>query len=89
MELLAFAQSWLDPEGNKRSSPVQPKKAAAMWEEPLVTWFLSERELPLDPFELKQAVRVVIPQKFYASLREDIEVGQKGRGLYLGHFKMI
>ncbi len=44
----------------------------------LVAWFLSDKDLPLDPFQLKKGVTVMSPDKFYESLRLDIESGEKG-----------
>lgn len=41
----------------------------------LIDWFLSVTNLPTDPFQLKQAVYVQEPQKYYASLRNDIAQG--------------
>ena len=56
-------------------SVLEPKKRIE-WNEELVTWFLSARELPLTPFLLKPAVWVADPQKFYSSLKADVELGQ-------------
>ena len=43
----------------------------------LIDWFLSQ-DLPLLPFRLRSGVEVVDPEKFYASLRSDIEQGIEG-----------
>lgn len=54
----------------------EPKKKIE-WDEELVAWFLSEKELPLTPFWLKPAVWIVDPQKFYVSLKADVELGTR------------
>lgn len=42
----------------------------------LVNWFTSsEPTLPREPFRLRPGTRVVDPERFYASLRKDIEAG--------------
>jgi hypothetical protein len=43
----------------------------------LIDWFLSA-SLPATPFRLRTGVEVTNPQKFYASLRNDIEQGVDG-----------
>ncbi len=43
----------------------------------LVDWFLTDASLPETPFNLNPWTRVVDPSKFYAGLREDINVGPK------------
>ena len=43
----------------------------------LVDWFVSA-ELPGAPFRLRSGVEVADPQKFYTSLKNDIEQGVKG-----------
>lgn len=47
-------------------------------EELWIEWFLSERNLPCHPFYLKQSVQVVSSEKFYISLRQDIDRGPFG-----------
>lgn len=44
----------------------------------LIEWFLSETDLPAEQFQLKQAIKIVEPHKFYSWLRTDIEQGPKG-----------
>ena len=51
-----------------------------VWDEQtslLIDWFLLQ-ELPLLSFRLRSGVEVVDPEKFYASLRSDIEQGIEG-----------
>ena len=43
----------------------------------LIDWFDSA-DLPVEPFRLRSGVEVTDPQKFYTSLRNDIEQGVKG-----------
>lgn len=44
----------------------------------LIQWFLSATNLPSRPFQLKMGVKVTQPDKFYGSLRTDIDEGSKG-----------
>lgn len=44
----------------------------------LVKWFQSATDLPKQAFKLKEGVRVIDCEKFYASLRVDIASGSKG-----------
>ena len=43
----------------------------------LIDWFLST-DLPILPFRLRSGVEVADPQRFYTSLRSDIEQGVEG-----------
>jgi hypothetical protein len=43
----------------------------------LIDWFGSA-DLPITPFRLRSGVEVTDPQRFYASLRNDIERGVEG-----------
>ena len=43
----------------------------------LIDWFVSA-DLPVAPFRLRSGVEVTDPQKFYTSLRNDIEQGVEG-----------
>jgi hypothetical protein len=43
----------------------------------LIDWF-GLKELPVEPFRLRSGVEVTDPQKFYASLKNDIEQGVGG-----------
>ena len=53
-------------------------------ESELIEWFLSATNLPLKPYMLSLSVRVADPDKFYASLREGIEVGPRGPRCFFG-----
>ena len=44
----------------------------------LIQWFSSETNLPSKPFHINSAVKVLDPQKFYASLRAEISLGPQG-----------
>jgi hypothetical protein len=56
------------------------EKAMYSWDEQtsaLIDWFVSE-DLPAAPFRLRSGVEVTDPEKFYISLRNDIEQGVEG-----------
>lgn len=44
----------------------------------LVNWFNSATNLPMEPFDLKHAVKITDPTKFYRSLQRDIQKGLSG-----------
>ena len=43
----------------------------------LIEWFDSA-DLPVEPFRLRSGVEIKAPEKFYTSLRNDIEQGVRG-----------
>ena len=68
------------------SSIAPPRKAGqqsaetASWPrevQPLVDWFMT-LGTPTEPFHLGEHRRIVAPEKFFRSLRQDIEAGPEG-----------
>jgi hypothetical protein len=58
---------------------------ATTWDEEelsLIQWFLSAKDLPTEPFQIKKGVTVCCPQKFYEELREQIEIGPNIRTIF-------
>jgi len=49
----------------------------------LIEWFQTAT-LPMEPFKLRQGVKVLDCEKFYSSLRVDIEAGPRGARALLG-----
>jgi len=67
-------------------SIVPPRKAGqqsaetASWPrevQPLVDWFMT-LGTPTEPFQMGEHRRIVAPEKFFRSLRQDIEAGPEG-----------
>ena len=78
-----------DEERIKIIIPIEPiQKKVATWKSEdaeLIAWFLEEQELPYQPFQLKQGMLINDCDKFYDSLKRDIEEGPKGvRALFGG-----
>ena len=62
--------------------PKRPDDEATLysWDEQtstLIDWFDSA-DLPVTPFRLRSGVEVTDPQRFYTSLKNDIELGVEG-----------
>lgn len=53
-------------------------------EKDLIAWFNSVTDLPNEAFQLKDAIQINCPQKFYDSLREEIDKGPSGARALFG-----